>query len=425
MKKLGFVLLCSLLIWGCVLPWKNDKNTILEKDNFVTESSIPYEYENDKTAYRLPGTKTASEEMEDGSPEPVESERKEFTDEVKAELLREQQDLYYFSNLEITQQNLYVEILYALENYIDEMKVSTFYTDQIDMVFQCVMMDHPEIFYTSGYSFVKYSRGDNVEKIVFKGTYIYDQQEKEVKEKQIEEAAGEILANISQDSTDYEKVKYVYETIIHNTEYDINSADNQNICSVFLNHASVCQGYAKAVQYLLNQLKIPTTLVNGTVETGEGHAWNLVKVENEYYYVDATWGDASYQMQNNEYEQMIQNIGAICYDYLCVTTEELERTHTLSEIVPLPVCNCLDANYYVKEGAYFREADYEQLAELMERYQAEGRESVTLRCANDLVYQQMEKELLTEQKIFKYMKGENNSIMYTDSPKQRSITFWL
>ena len=34
-------------------------------------------------------------------------------------------------------------------------------------------------------------------------------------------------------------------------------------------------------------------------------------------------------------------------------------------------------------------------------------------------------QLLEEQKIFKYIKGENNTIMYTDLPKQRSITFWL
>ena len=423
MKKLGFVLLCSFLICGCMLPWKNGEKTILEKNNFVTESSIPYEKE--KRGFLLQESAAEPEETENEFSVSVGKENKEFTDDVKADLMRKQQELYYFSNLEITQQNLYVEILYALENYIDEMKVSTFDTEQIDTVFQCVMMDHPEIFYIDGYSFVKYSRGENVEKIVFKGNYIYNQQEKEVKEEQIEDAAGEIMANISQDATDYEKVKYVYETIIHNTEYDINAADNQNICSVFLNHSSVCQGYAKAVQYLLNQLKVPTTLVNGTVETGEGHAWNLVKVENEYYYVDATWGDASYQIQNNEDSRMIQDMQSTSYDYLCVTTEELTRTHTLSEIVPLPMCNCLDANYYMKEGAYFKEADYEQLAGLMERYQAEGRESVTIRCANDMVYQQMWNELLTEQKIFKYIKGMDNSIMYMDSPKQRSITFWL
>lgn len=419
MKRIGFILLGSLVISGCGTPWETTGNTITEKYNFVTESSLPYE--EDTQLY----SDVRDKDSEKENRESLKEEKGEFTDEVKADMLRKQQELFYFSKLEITQQNLYVEILYALENYVEEVEVSTTDTDEIDKVFQCVMMDHPEIFYISGYSFIKYALGNEVKKIVFKGTYIYNQEEKEQRELQIEEAVKVFLANLDTESTDYEKVKYVYETTIHTTEYDLEAVDNQNICSVFLNHASVCQGYAKAVQYLLNRLNIPATLVLGTVENGDGHAWNMVKIENEYYYMDTTWGDASYRIQNNDESQLVSNVPSINYDYLCISTEELIRTHSLSEIVPMPLCDSLDANYYVREGAYFLEADYEQLARLVERYYTENRETVTIRCSNDAVYQQMCNELLEEQKIFKYIKGENNTIMYTDLPKQRSITFWL
>ncbi len=419
MKRFGYILLCAVFLCGCILPGKIDKDTVLGETSLITESSLPFEnemQESSKADEDLPDEKKA---------EAVGKEAKDFTDEVKAVLMRKQQDLYYFSNLEITQQNLYVEILYALENYIDEMEVSVKDTTQIDKVFQYVLLDHPEIFYTDGYSFVKYTLGDEIKKITFKGTYTYNQGEKKVKEKEIEEAALKLLTGISADSTDYEKVKYVYETIINQTEYDMEAEDNQNICSVFLNKSSVCQGYAKAVQYLLTKLNIPSTLVIGTVETGEGHAWNLVKINNQYYYLDATWGDASYLFHLNEEEQGLQNIPAINYDYLCVTTEEILRTHSLGNLVVLPVCDSLEANYYVREGAYFTEVNYDQLAQLLERYQEQGRETVTLRCVDDAVYQQMAEELLAQQKIFKYLDGSSNSIMYTDSPKQRSITFWL
>ena len=400
-------------MWG-----EANKDAVLDENNLISESPIPYQWE--EAGQHISETDTMEEPAA-----VIKEESKVFTDEAKADLMRKQQNLYYFSNLEITQQNLYVEILYALENYMEEMEVSTTDTNQIDKVFQYVLMDHPEIFYTEGYSFVKYTLGEEIKKIVFKGTYIYNRQEKEEKEKQIKAVAEEITAQIAPEASDYEKVKYVYETIIYNTEYDMEAVDNQNICSVFLNRASVCQGYAKAMQYLLNRLKVPATLVVGTVETGEGHVWNLVKADNEYYYVDVTWGDASYQVQNKEENTVIADTPAINYDYLCVTTEELTRTHSLSEMVPLPLCDCMDDNYYVREGAYFVEADDVQLSELMKRYQLEGRESVTLRCAGEQVYRQMCEELLVQQKIFKYLDGRNNSIIYTESPKQYSITFWL
>lgn len=415
MKKIGWLLFCCVFLCGCLLPGEIDKDTVLGEAKLVTESSLPMEQGGTE--------KTLKEEVTTQSKDEVQG-TDTFTDEIKAEMMREQQNLYYFSNLEITRQNLYVEILYGLENYVEEMEISTKDTAEIDKVFQCVLMDHPEIFYTDGYSFVKYTLGEEVKKITFKGTYVYTKEEKEKRENLVENAALKLLNGIPEDATDYEKVKYVYETVIKNTEYDMEAEDNQNICSVFLNGASVCQGYAKAVQYLLMKLDIPATLVVGTVENGEGHAWNLVKVNNRYYYLDATWGDASYMVHLQD-GQEAEHIPAINYDYLCVTTEEILRTHSLGDLVILPLCDSLENNYYVQEGAYFAEADFAQLEQLIKRYKEEGRETVTLRCSDDAIYQKMVEELLNKQKIFRYLDNNSNSILYTDSPKQRCITFWL
>ena len=416
MKKIGWILFCCVLLCGCVLPGEIDKDTILGKVKLVTESSLPME--------QAKKTNAVQEELATENNNNDLQKADAFTDDIKAELMRKQQELYYFSNLEITEQNVYAEILYGLENYVEEMEISTKDTAQIDKIFQCVLMDHPEIFYTDGYSFVKYTLGNEVKKITFKGTYVYTKEEKESRQILVENAAAELLSGISADATDYEKVKYVYETVIRNTEYDMEAADNQNICSVFLNGTSVCQGYAKAVQYLLMKLNIPATLVIGTVENGEGHAWNLVKVNNQYYYLDATWGDASYLFQLQE-EQKIENIPAINYDYLCVTTEEILRTHSLENPVVLPECESSEANYYVQEGAYFTEVNFAQLEQLIKKYKEEGRETVTLRCCDDAVYGKMAEELLDKQKIFRYLNNDSNSILYTDDPKQLCITFWL
>lgn len=463
MKNIIYILLVMLLS-GWILSKDTDRDTVLKGIRIAEESSLNFlengrglEAENTQEEEDFSETQDFSEEdfgetdfsdenldaveekntqeemltvfeeektaeFEDAHRQPGNEES--FTDDVKAEMMRKQQDLYAYSTLEITQQNLYVEILYALENYIEEMTVSTKDTSEIDKVFQCVLMDHPELFYTDGYSFVKYTLGEEIKKITFKGTYIYTWEEKNERQEKIEQAALNLLKQLPSDATDYEKVKYVYETIIHQTEYSVSAPDNQNICSVFLGQVSVCQGYAKAVQYLLQKLGVNTTLVLGTVETGEGHAWNMVKVNNQYYYVDATWGDASYLVQMKEGLEQ-NSTPSISYDYLCVTTEDILQTHHMSDMIPLPICDSLDANYYVREGAYFREMNYGQLEQLIERYRQESRESVTLKCADTSVYQQMVRELIEEQNIFQYLPGEDNSIVYTESEKQRSLTFWM
>lgn len=408
MKKITGLLLLICVLSGCLFSGEATRDTVLREERLVSESMLP---------------ETMVEEKETEKEE-LDVEGKLLSTEKKADLLRQQQHLYAFSTLPVTEQNLYVEMLYALTHYVEEMEVSTMETGEIDKIFQCVMLDHPEIFYADGYSFVKYTLGDRVEKITFSGTYNYTWEEKAAREALIEEKIAQIIQGIPQKASDYDKVKYVYEWVIGNTEYDKAAPDNQNICSVFLQSRSVCQGYAKAAQVLLQRVGIPATLVTGTVGNGEGHAWNLVRADNAWYYLDATWGDASYLFQSGE-QTMGQKVPEINYDYLCVTTKELLRTHSFSDLIPLPDCQAMEDNYYVREGAWFQEADWKQLKTLVERYYSEGRETLTLKCANEGVYQEMINQLLGEQKIFDYLQPEGDSILYSDSARQMSITFWL
>ena len=240
----------------------------------------------------------------------------------------------------------------------------------------------------------------------------------------IRSVTAQWLSRLDENASEYDKVKAVYETIIFSTDYDLGAADNQNIASVFLGGASVCQGYAKATQYLLNHLGMMCTLVQGTVDTGEAHAWNLVRVDGAYYYVDTTWGDASYRMEDGSEQGTLPEIN---YDYLCVTTEDLLRTHRIDSVIPLPECTATEANYYVREGAYFTSCDREQMQEVFDRAAAEGRTDVTLKCADDSCYQDICHTLIDEQEIFSYlhMEGNGNTVTYAQNGKQLSLTFWV
>lgn len=345
-------------------------------------------------------------------------------------LLEEGGSRFAYERLNAQEQIWYREIEQALGSMEDTIKLSTEPLKQgmdeqdIDKIFQCVLIDHPEIFYTTGYTYTKYSRGDRTVGIDFAGAYELTKEEAASRMEAIRSVTAEWLSDMDEGTSEYDKVKGVYETIIFSTNYDLDAADNQNIASVFLGGASVCQGYAKATQYLLNHLGVMCTLVQGTVETGEAHAWNLVQVDGDYYYVDTTWGDASYQMEDGSSQGKLPEIN---YDYLCVTTQDLLRTHRIESVIPMPECTATEANYYVREETYFTSYDREQMKEIFDRAEEEGRTDVTLKCGDEACYEEICHALIDEQEIFSYMRmeGDSNTVTYAQNGKQLSLTFWV
>lgn len=314
----------------------------------------------------------------------------------------------------------------------------------VDRIFQCVLDDHPELFYVEGYSYTKYTRGNRTVAIEFTGTYNQDKETIYARKQEIEDAVTEVLKAAGQLEDDYEKIKYVYEFLIENTEYDLESEDNQNIYSVFANQASVCQGYAKAFQYLMNRLNVECALVQGKVaSTGEGHAWNLVRSAGAYYYVDPTWGDISYESNQDESNQDDRSgqssqsvsdngqtdekrLPGVSYDYLCITTEQLLKTHQPTDQEALPECKALRDNYYVREDAFFTEYNEEQLAELVERRLAEGNSDIALRCSSEDCYKEMCEALLDRQEMFTYLAGSGiRSFVYSSNDSQLTLTFFM
>lgn len=396
MKKTGVLLLCMLLLSGALL---------------YVSGSLP---ERESRLYK---------QEEVGAEQTVEKLPEQVLARTDDTLREAQENCYAFGRLTKEEQDLYLEILDALLYFRENVKLSTCDKELISRIFQCVLNDHPEIFYVEGYTYTEYTLGTLLKKITFTGSYSISREEAEQKQVQIEDYVNQCLAEMPEDADEYGKVKYIYEYLIHHTDYDAAAKDSQNICSVFLERKSVCQGYAKATQYLLNRAGIFSTLVLGRVVGGEGHAWNLVRIDGQYYYVDTTWGDASYQAVGSDYPA--GKIPTINYDYLCVTTEQMEQTHTFDNVVDLPVCTATDANYYVREGVYFEEWDEERVAKIFADSYRKREAYVTLKCAGEAVYQKMRKTLIEEQGIFGYLDCQGGSVSYVENEKQYSLSFWL
>ena len=318
-----------------------------------------------------------------------ESELKELDEleQVLDENILTHDDLSYaYSRLNESERKVYDEVYTAIVKYLDKMPVSTTNPDTLDKVFNCVMIDHPEIFYVNGYRYTKYTVGDVIKRMAFVANYTYSKQEADAISADIDTIATGILMNVNQGSSDYDKIKYIFDTIVLQTEYEVDSPDNQNVISVLINKRSVCQGYSKTMQLLLNRLNIPCTLCNGVVIGGERHAWNVVKADGKWYYLDVTWGDASYRLSDESDPGTEAIVPDVNYDYFLVPYAELIKTHEIRTVIDMPDASSLDDNYYVHEGLYFTQYDDAKLRGVFDTAMANGQNYVVIKCSDANAY---------------------------------------
>ena len=104
--------------------------------------------------------------------------------------------------------------------------------------------------------------------------------------------------------TDLEKVRSIYVWVANNIAYDMkgyikNSYPPQDPETVLKSRTAICQGYSNLVQALCSETDIKSIIIVG-YSKGFGydkgkefevsdHAWNAVKIEGEWYLLDATW----------------------------------------------------------------------------------------------------------------------------------------
>lgn len=294
---------------------------------------------------------------------------------------------YYFTNLTEEERIVYAKIMNGFLEMDTDIKI---HTDQevLGKLIRMILADHPEIFWTEGsYQFLDYGPY-----IVLQPDYNCDASVKQQRAQEIENEVTRALEQIQAGTSQYEYVKNTFTYLIDTVDYVTGAPDNQNIYSSLVNKQTVCAGYAKATQYLLQRMGMTALYVTGSVVDRGDHAWNIVQCDGEYYQVDTTFGDPNFM--DYDAEQMETLPGEFMHDYyyLCCNDEMMYRDRTVDAEFQVPVCSSSTYNYYEMNNAYFESYSSDVVADLTDSI-INGDRYWFCRFSNQEAYRQMFSEI--------------------------------
>lgn len=146
-------------------------------------------------------------------------------------------------------------------------------------------------------------------------------------DREIYDAAEAVLAEIMRDGmSDLEKETAAYSWLTDNVDYDwthqdaLTETDRRSYGPYggLVDRAAVCLGYAVSFQLLMDMSGVECITVVGACFNSTGdHAWNMVKLNGEWYCVDVTWDANGRERLGTDY----------VWRYFNVTSDEMGKNH--------------------------------------------------------------------------------------------------
>lgn len=239
----------------------------------------------------------------------------------------------------------------------------------------------------------------------------------------MERAIRDIVRHCPETDDEYLIELYLHDQLVSLCEYDNDAAvstshDYANAYSAYgalVEKKAVCEGYAKAMQLLLDAVSIPATVVFGqAAEDNEAHMWNLVRINGAYYYLDPTWNDSDTLPQ---------------YAYFNMTTDMLKRTHIIEPGQSIPdECNTTTDNYFLRNGTYIDTYERDVIAKAIAKQVKAGKDIIHLQFGkgkyeNGLLF--LKNLTLTQRLVGNHLNGGSlwEYELHTQS-KQNAVTLY-
>ena len=253
---------------------------------------------------------------------------------------------YYYNHMDKQKQAAYHAMLQGIRSLADEFQIPALDADALYDVFFQLRLDHPEIFWATGYKYRYYKDSPN---IIFIPEYLFEKSK--IKEHQKAMTARvDKLVRPSKNLSEWEKEKYVHDFICENVHYDkLKKSYSHEIIGPLGQGVGVCEGIAKSVKVLCDALGIwcMIAVCGNNPEKGikYRHTWNIVRIGGNYYHLDATFDNT---LGNDKKE--------IRYDYFNLDDKSIFRDHE-PLIAPAPKCEEGDHFYYKEKKLSFTKTE--------------------------------------------------------------------
>lgn len=160
-----------------------------------------------------------------------------------------------------------------------------------------------------GYSCKTYSDGNGNLSIEFDFVYREPLDRLNAVNARVKQVLPSLMGN-----NDFETIKNVHDFAVNQITYD-ETLQRFTAFEGLLENSTVCQGYALLIYKMLTEAGIPVRLMEGYA--GEAHAWNIVKLDDKWYCLDATWDDP-----------VTTGKPILRYDYFLVGSAKMLKDHT-------------------------------------------------------------------------------------------------
>ena len=300
---------------------------------------------------------------------------------------------FFYNRLPANCQQAYDAFVDAINCHQQALVITNCTFQELEKVADAVRFDHPELFW-----FKTFAMG-GTDVTMYYGA---SADESAALQTQMDAVVAKYLEGIDDSMSAYDVALHLHAKLIASVDYDTIALEKQQreggpsmekidylrtICGVFLEGKAVCEGYARAIQYLLQKCGVECAELGGHIrkETGEfdgGHAWNLVKIDGDYYHLDATWDDSSNTVQTVK----TNDLG---FDYFCITTDEVTRTRDVDMCpVTIPKCEATRANYFVHNDLVLDTYDLAKIKTIARNAAKNQCSSFVIKCKSKTVFEQ-------------------------------------